>query len=834
MNELPNRVIAILLVVLVGMISLQFSVYYLKYGGTTFMASAVGIVSLCVDNDPQLIDIPPQTAFVNTPFYYDVDTNIENDSNVRFQDDTHLFNIENYTGEISFTPAEGDVGTHYVNISVFSSCNRLSDNEIMTLNIENENRAPELDPIPDFIINQSDPFSYDVNATDPDGDNLTFGDNFLLFQINSMTGLIYFVPQQMDVGNHSDQIWVMDEHGALDWETVDFEIIDVNDPPVLDTIGAQTAIIYENYTYDVNATDADVKPEWSNLTFSDNSPFFNISNETGMIEFYVNETLNGTYSITIYVSDGEFVDQETVSFSVVFVNHAPNITSWYPENETVRMKEGEYQYFNITKFDLDGTIPSVQWYIDGEPLSGAIGDEYNFYASYSSSGVRDFEVVITDGNLTDSHEWTLEIENVERDTGGAATPTGATAQPACVEDWRCTEWSVCPVYEIQTRECVDVNKCGTDFYKPEESRSCVYVPEPTCSDGIVNCHDGLCEIWIDCGGPCPPCPTCDDGIRNCHTMREGDVICEEEVDCGGPCPPCTEADLYPVCGDGVCEPGEYLCFSDCTFFLGQFLLAVIILGAGSVFVYRAYAILAVAYRKSKPAPYTNLQLLGASTLRKLHLLQIEMGRKKMSSMTSEFSVVMRDFFRKRFDIRKRFTYVELAENVRNKGIDRATSSKVSDLCVKMTEMEYRHLEPSRGDMLFVIKSAIVIVEKLTGVRMYEALGEHAEGELKKAGPPEKKTELPPPKAETKKRKAEGRKITADDRKSMEKVKGMISEGERAIAGGDVEKAEKIYGKIRTVYDSLPEKAKKSMYKETVRIIKLYNEIMKGISSGEGE
>lgn len=27
----------------------------------------------------------------------------------------------------------------------------------------------------------------------------------------------------------------------------------------------------------------------------------------------------------------------------------------------------------------------------------------------------------------------------------------------------------------------------------------------TCYDGMKNCHDGLCEEGVDCGGPCPPC-----------------------------------------------------------------------------------------------------------------------------------------------------------------------------------------------------------------------------------------------------------------------------------------------------------------------------------------
>jgi len=51
--------------------------------------------------------------------------------------------------------------------------------------------------------------------------------------------------------------------------------------------------------------------------------------------------------------------------------------------------------------------------------------------------------------------------------------------------------------------------------------------DPSCSDGVSNCHDGFCEILVDCGGGCEACASCSDGIKN-----QG----ESKVDCEGPCP----------------------------------------------------------------------------------------------------------------------------------------------------------------------------------------------------------------------------------------------------------------------------------------------------------
>ena len=56
---------------------------------------------------------------------------------------------------------------------------------------------------------------------------------------------------------------------------------------------------------------------------------------------------------------------------------------------------------------------------------------------------------------------------------------------------------------------------------------CYFTEDPSCADGITNCHGGGCELLVDCGGPCAPCATCSDGKKN-----QG----ESGIDCGGPCP----------------------------------------------------------------------------------------------------------------------------------------------------------------------------------------------------------------------------------------------------------------------------------------------------------
>ncbi|NIO23321.1 MAG: hypothetical protein GTN38_04840, partial [Candidatus Aenigmarchaeota archaeon] len=634
MREVSNNVIAILIAIFIMVFLLQVSFYAFRMGITA--RAGTGRVSFCVELNASLDPIgSPQTSYVDDPYYYDANYT-SSDTGVRFYDNTSLFEINNVTGVISFTPNQSQVGNETVLIWIIGSCGTQKDSEVVLFEVEEENKAPILDSIPDFELNQSDYFWYDVNATDPENETLTFGDTATFFQIDSSTGVISFVPTQSDVGVHDVIVWVRDPYDLIDWQSVEFNITDINDCPYFDPpIGAQTAIINETYFYDTNATDVDVKPEWSNLTFYDNSTFFNISPTNGTIQFFVNDSHNGTYAINISVTDGLCMATEIVSFSVIAINHPPNITSWYPENHTVEIDEGESQLFWITKFDLDGTTPSTQWYLNGNTLNGQTNDSYTYSASYTSAGTHNVTVVISDGLLTDYHNWTLIVNDVptEPPPGGISRPpTGAP--PVCKEEWRCSEWSVCPVYEVQTRECWDENECGTTFNRPSEMRPCTYVPEPGCEDEVKNCHHGSCEILVDCGGPCPPCPTCSDKIQNCHRMSDGTVVCEEGIDCGGPCPPC-EIVLPAKCGDNVCEKDEiFTCFQDCGFLMIEYLIVIILLSLASVLLYRGWHYIVLTYRRRKRPILTDVELLGVTTLRKLHLIQLEIGKKSVRRVSA--------------------------------------------------------------------------------------------------------------------------------------------------------------------------------------------------------
>ena len=73
------------------------------------------------------------------------------------------------------------------------------------------NRPPILNEFPtNLTAEEGETFFYDVNATDIDGDTITYYDNTTLFNINSATGIISFTPAIGDIGSHTINISASD------------------------------------------------------------------------------------------------------------------------------------------------------------------------------------------------------------------------------------------------------------------------------------------------------------------------------------------------------------------------------------------------------------------------------------------------------------------------------------------------------------------------------------------------------------------------------------------------------------------------------------------------
>lgn len=490
-------------------------------------------------SSPVLVPIGDLSAIEDEVFSYDVNASDPNNFPITYNSNVSWFLINPDTGIISFTPTNSEVGSHFIEITANNSYN-LKDTEIISFTVTNVNDAPVLDFIPNQYILEDDPFSYDVDASDPDlnvpnaVEVLEFGDNTDLFNINSVDGGIagpnagsFNYDKVGD--NQTVLIWVSDGE-VIDFQYVNFTIVNINDRPIMTLDTAQTVYVNDSfYEYDVEATDEEDGGESTgNLTYTDNTTLFNITSDTGKFNITLDVSLVGTYNINISVNDSDgAITAKILSLTITNENRPPVINSYLPIDLTPTIEETESLDFSITTSDPDGTTPGIRWFLDGVNTNDT-DTSYSYTTGYEDAGSHNVTVFVTDGLAIVFLGWDITVTDKAQPapgpTGGGGGGGGGSG---CAPMWVCTDWSPCNIDDIKIRECNDIKGC--DYNRPEEVEECIFVPIPTCDDSVKNYHNGGWEILADCGGPCEMCPTCDDGIKN-----QG----EKDIDCGGPCPLC--------------------------------------------------------------------------------------------------------------------------------------------------------------------------------------------------------------------------------------------------------------------------------------------------------
>jgi len=419
------------------------------------------------------------------------------------------------------------------------------------------NHKPVIDEFPSspFELSWGENFIYDVNAADIDNEtqSMRFYDDTDLFEINDSTGIINFTVPSNITSAYYILITARDNSTCGNADDAKILVLNITSqnvaPSILTYYPAENKNITEeqNQTFNISYSD----PNLDNISvywYLNNSLvlFFNDTSNSSRSNytFIGNYTNAGSYSIRVFISDGSLNDSYEWELNVTNVNRAPgfnrtiNNQTWAEDSTLYGLDLDDYSYDP----DIDDTLSySVNYLTNPHSISASINNKNvvtfsqppNWYGSENVS----FNVTDDKGSSNISNMITLTVYDVQEThvtiTQVAAGSGGRTV--ACEEYWFCTMWSVCYQDGTMRRTCTDVNDCGTEYYKPFESKNCTYIP--SCFNGI---KDGD-ETGVDCGGSCGPCPSCFDGTMNNN---------EKGIDCGGMCPPC------PTCFDGAMNGGE--------------------------------------------------------------------------------------------------------------------------------------------------------------------------------------------------------------------------------------------------------------------------------------
>jgi hypothetical protein len=178
-------------------------------------------------------------------------------------------------GTFAWTPAEAQgPGVHPVTIVVTDNgVPPLSDSETVNVTVNEVNNPPTLAPITSRTVNEGQPLSVSVSATDPDAGPQTLRYSFDTappgMTIHSNTGAILWTPTEAQgPGNYAAVVRVTDdgEPPLSDTKTLSVTVNEVNVPPALALIPGATLHALGPFGFIAVPSDADLPPQ--TFTFS--------------------------------------------------------------------------------------------------------------------------------------------------------------------------------------------------------------------------------------------------------------------------------------------------------------------------------------------------------------------------------------------------------------------------------------------------------------------------------------------------------------------------------------------------------------------------------------
>ncbi len=321
--------------------------------------------------------------------------------------------IDPITGLFTWTPTEQQ-GPSTGSVTIFvDDGTGLSDSETITITANEVQSAPVLAAIGNKTVNESQLLSFNASATDPD-----LPANTLRFRLGSgapagtaidpITGLFTWTPtEQQGPSTGNVTIFVDDGTGLSDSETISINVLEVNQPPVLNAIGNKTTMAGDLITFTATATDPDTPANGLTFSLDATAPAgASINPTTGVFTWTPAQTLGGTTAdITVRVTDNgnpALNDFEKITITVEACVFDDALTDW-TVNETGGSTTGRGTVTaqdciaTLTEGDSFTTTLSTSFVVPSNPTSLSFTYANLNFDKTDTSSINDaFEVALVD------------------------------------------------------------------------------------------------------------------------------------------------------------------------------------------------------------------------------------------------------------------------------------------------------------------------------------------------------------------------------------------------------------------------------------------------------
>ncbi len=298
--------------------------------------------------------------------------------------------------------------------------------------IHNVNRAPLYDDIPDTVeVDEVEELVFTIAGSDPDGDDVTIEaseddlpEGWEFDDHGYGTGGFTWTPTYYDSGVYTIQFTISDGEYDVD-EDVVIIVNQVNCPPYwIDIPDEASAAEGEEIEFTVRGEDIDedtleiFTSDLGGRFNGDNLPEFEDHGDgTGTFHWYPDYDAAGEYTVTFYLSDGEYDVDHDVVITITNVNRSP---AWDDIPDRVEGDEAEELSFTVIGSDPDEDDISLQAASEDLPEGWEFEDHgdgmgtFTWTPGYEDSGEYSLMLTLSDYQYDVQEDVVITVIHVNR------------------------------------------------------------------------------------------------------------------------------------------------------------------------------------------------------------------------------------------------------------------------------------------------------------------------------------------------------------------------------------------------------------------------------------